>query len=193
MSVSQINNQLRKLCRDLRPDYEERAISPALDGFAFLATPQPKMLRHLVQRFEDDGYRCALLETGFVLPEHTALAEPSETLVVASVAQNEALQHADAFGVTVMMYQDRKYLSRVHWHAGYLAEIFLMARPGTRGLKLKPSTVTLATYLLRSKSFPLAEPEDSKPPLEFVARPSERQNERQNSEQEGRSDAVLTV
>ena len=111
MSGSRITNQLRELCRELRPDYGEHTISPALHGFAFLATAQPTMLRNLMQAFEDDGYRCALLETGFVLPEHTALAEP----------------------------------------------------------------------------------EDSKPPLEFVARPSERQNERQNSEQEGRSDAVLTV
>ncbi len=189
MSGSRITNQLRELCRELRPDYGEHTISPALHGFAFLATAQPTMLRNLMQAFEDDGYRCALLDTGFVLPGRLALTDPSETLVVASVAQNEALRHADAFGLTVMMYQDRKYLSRVHWHAGYLAEIFLMARSGTRGLKLKPSTVTLATYLLRSKNFPLAEPEDSKPPLEFVARPSERQN----SAQEGRSDAVLTV
>ncbi len=140
-----------------------------------LNTAQQSALAALQHYLDAAGYRHRLLISGFNTGAPGTLENPSYLLLILGITETAAREFAEAHGKTVLVHQNSRRLARIHWHAGYLSEIFVAADGPHRKVAMDRENLRLAAYLLRSTSFPIAEPSDSRVPNGFVVRPADTQ------------------
>ncbi len=135
-------------------------------------TAQRSALTALTHYLDTAGYRRLLLMSGFNTGAAGSLEDMSYLLFILEITETAAREFVEAHGKTVLVHQNSRRLARIHWHAGYLSEIFVAADGPHRKVAMHRENLRLAAYLLRSTSFPIADPSDTRVPRDFVVRPA---------------------